>query len=110
MALTAEARALPPVAQPFLTLVKGMPVNPRSLTRVSASPDPSLPPKAASTSAHPSPASSNAARMAWSAISRPDTPGCRPNLDNPAPTIATGLGEALIVHRRPWPWRTEAPG
>ena len=38
IALTAENSALPPVAQPFLTLVNGIPVKPSSATRVSASP------------------------------------------------------------------------
>ncbi len=60
IALTAENNALPPVAQPFLTLVNGIPVRPKSATRVSARPDPSLPPKATWTSGQVSPASSSA--------------------------------------------------
>ena len=57
IAFTADISALPPVAQPFLTFVNGMPVRPRSATRVSARPEPSLPPNATWTSVQASPAS-----------------------------------------------------
>ena len=61
IAFTADINALPPVAQPFLTFVNGIPVRPRSATRVSARPAPSLPPNATCTSVHARPASRSAA-------------------------------------------------
>ncbi len=98
IACTADISALPPVAQPFLTFVKGIPVRPRSETSVSARPDPSLPPKATWTSVHSSPASRSAAWMAWRPSSRPVSSGCRPNLDRPIPTIGHA-GARPGVHR-----------
>src|SRR3954451_1414535 len=71
----AVVRAEPPVAQPFLTLMNGTPVSPSTETVVSALPAASEPPAATSTSSQPIPASSNAARAAIAAISRPETPG-----------------------------------
>ena len=71
--------AEPPVAQPFLTLMNGTPVRPSTDTVVSALPAASEPPAAKSTCSQPMPASASAARAAWAAISRPETPGWRPN-------------------------------
>jgi hypothetical protein len=70
----AEMSAEPPVAQPFATLTKGMPVGPRSATIVSALPASWLPPYANSTSLHRTPASASARRAASTPIARPLTP------------------------------------
>ena len=75
----AVIKAEPPVAHPFLTLMKGTPVRPSTDTVVSALPAASEPPAAKSISSQPRPASSSAARAACAAISRPETPGWRPN-------------------------------
>ena len=81
--------AEPPVAQPFLTLMNGTPVKPSTDTVVSALPAESEPPAAKSTCSQPMPASASAARTAWAAISRPETPGWRPKAWIPSPTTAT---------------------
>ena len=85
----AVIKAEPPVAHPFLTLMKGTPVRPRTDTVVSALPAASEPPAAKSISSQPRPASVSAARAAWVAISRPETPGWRPNGWIPRPMTAT---------------------
>ena len=81
--------AEPPVAQPFLTLMNGTPVSPSTDTVVSALPAASEPPAAKSICSQPRPASVSAARAACAAISRPDTPGWRPNGWMPRPMTAT---------------------
>ena len=79
--------AEPPVAQPFLTLMNGTPVRPSTDTVVSALPAASEPPAAKSICSQPRPASVSAARAACAAISRPETPGWRPNGWMPRPMI-----------------------
>ena len=78
-----------PVAQPLMTLTNAGPVNPSSLTSVSAYPEAALPPTANCTSSQPIPASANAERTAAAPCWRPLTPSVRPNRWIPIPMIAT---------------------
>ena len=94
--------AEPPVAQPFLTLMKGTPVRPSTDTVVSALPAASEPPAANSIASQPMPASASAARAAWAAISRPDTPGWRPKGWMPSPTTATASALMSLVLHAAW--------
>ena len=102
IAFTAQTSALPPVAQPFLTLTNGSPVSPSWDTRVSESPALSLPPNAAPTRDHSIPASASAVPMAPRASCRPPVSGDRPNGVRPAPQIRTSpLMGSLPGHESP---------
>jgi hypothetical protein len=86
---SAMISALPPVAHPLATLMKGSPVSPSSLTSVSASPAEWLPPNANCRSFQAIPASTRAALAACAPWARPGTPSCRPKGCMPIPTMAT---------------------